>query len=86
MWFLENLFVQKLCCGGRVTHEYFRNLQGLMLHIGVFVCDPYKGHFNPAVTLGLCFNTAITVTRAILYWIAQLVGAIVGAAMARAML
>eukprot|EP00249_Psilotum_nudum_P030495 c43171_g1_i1 orf=311-1063(+) len=36
------------------------------------------GHVNPAVTLSLCLTGQITVIRSILYWIAQLVGAVVG--------
>lgn len=37
------------------------------------------GHVNPAVTFGLALGGHITVLRGIFYWIAQLVGAIVGA-------
>jgi aquaporin TIP len=37
------------------------------------------GHVNPAVSLGLALAGQITVVRLILYWIAQLLGAVAGA-------
>lgn len=40
---------------------------------------------NPAVTLATMLNSRITLLRALCYWGAQIVGAIAGAAMARAM-
>ncbi len=43
------------------------------------------GHMNTAVTLATMLNGRITFTRAINYMAAQIVGAIAGAAMARAM-
>lgn len=36
------------------------------------------GHVNPAVSLGLALAGQITVVRLILYWIAQLLGAVAG--------
>ncbi|XP_072961387.1 probable aquaporin TIP2-2 [Typha angustifolia] len=37
------------------------------------------GHVNPAVTFGLALGGQITILTGIFYWVAQLVGAIVGA-------
>ncbi|KAF3333161.1 putative aquaporin TIP2-2 [Carex littledalei] len=37
------------------------------------------GHVNPAVTFGLALGGQITILTGIFYWIAQLVGAVVGA-------
>lgn len=43
------------------------------------------GHMNPAVTVATMFNCRISSARAVCYIVAQIVGAIAGAAMARAM-
>jgi len=43
------------------------------------------GHMNPAVSLALCLNGRITVLRALMYIGAQIVGGIVGSALARAL-
>lgn len=43
-----------------------------------FAFNHSGGHLNPVVTLGLMCGGHITVFRSILYWIAQLVGAVVG--------
>src|SRR5258707_5780559 len=40
-------------------------------------------HVNPAVTLGLLVGRQITVTRAVVYWIAQFAGGIVAALVLR---
>uniref|UniRef100_A0A453S8G2 Aquaporin n=1 Tax=Aegilops tauschii subsp. strangulata TaxID=200361 RepID=A0A453S8G2_AEGTS len=37
------------------------------------------GHVNPAVTFGLALGGQITILTGIFYWVAQLLGAIVGA-------
>lgn len=37
------------------------------------------GHVNPAVTFGLALGGQITILTGIFYWIAQLLGAVVGA-------
>lgn len=42
------------------------------------------GHLNPAVTLGFLLSKKVTLMRAVGYWGAQIVGAILGAAFARA--
>lgn len=41
------------------------------------------GHVNPAVTFGALLGGRISLIRAIFYWIAQLLGAIVAAALLR---
>ncbi|KAJ3692254.1 hypothetical protein LUZ60_012604 [Juncus effusus] len=41
------------------------------------------GHVNPAVTFGLALGGQITILTGIFYWVAQLVGAIVGAFLLR---
>ncbi|KAL3684595.1 hypothetical protein R1sor_002617 [Riccia sorocarpa] len=38
-------------------------------------CNISGGHVNPAVTFGLAVGGHITILRAIIYWIAQLIGA-----------
>jgi aquaporin TIP len=42
------------------------------------------GHFNPAITLGFLVTRRITATLAVVYWIAQLLGAVLGALALRA--
>jgi aquaporin TIP len=37
------------------------------------------GHVNPAVTFGLALGGQITILTGVFYWVAQLLGAIVGA-------
>jgi aquaporin TIP len=41
------------------------------------------GHVNPAVTFGALLGGRISLIRAIFYWVAQLLGAIVAAALLR---
>eukprot|EP00249_Psilotum_nudum_P009119 c21721_g1_i1 orf=679-1446(+) len=51
---------------------------GAALFVAVaFAFNLSGGHVNPAVTLGLMMGGHITVFRSILYWIGQLVGAVV---------
>jgi MIP family channel proteins len=53
---------------------------GLALVIIVMVYGHISGaHVNPAVTAGLLVGGKITVSRAVVYWIAQFLGAIVAA-------
>ena len=42
------------------------------------------GHFNPAITLGFLVTRRIAPTLAVVYWIAQLLGAVLGALALRA--
>src|ERR1043166_4545549 len=44
------------------------------------------GHLNPAVTFGLLVGGKIEAKRAAAYWIAQLAGAVIAAAMVAALL
>jgi len=47
---------------------------------GVLVAGPVSGaHINPAVTLGVALNGGIGWDLAIVYWIAQMIGAFLGA-------
>lgn len=41
------------------------------------------GHINPAVTLGGLVGGRISLTRAVYYWVAQLLGAVVAALLLR---
>jgi aquaporin Z len=53
---------------------------GLVLTALVYAVGPVSGcHVNPAVTIGFLASRRITITEAVNYWVAQLVGGIVGA-------
>lgn len=53
---------------------------GLVLTVLVAVIGPISGaHVNPAVTLGFLVSKRMEITEAVGYWIAQFVGATVGA-------
>ncbi len=53
---------------------------GLILAVMVAVIGPISGsHINPAVTLGAFLSRRITLMDAVGYWIAQFVGAVLGA-------
>ncbi len=53
---------------------------GMAILIGVYAFGAISGgHFNPAVTFGMLVTRRIGLGGAVLYWIAQLLGAIVGA-------
>ncbi|XP_020087699.1 probable aquaporin TIP2-2 [Ananas comosus] len=53
---------------------------GFALFVAVSIAANISGgHVNPAVTFGLALGGQITILTGILYWVAQLVGAIVGA-------
>ena len=57
---------------------------GLVLLALAYALGPVSGcHVNPAVTLGVLMRRGITLPEAGAYWGAQLVGAIVGAALIR---
>ena len=59
---------------------------GLVLLALAYSIGPVSGcHVNPAVTLGVLMRKGITTTEAVYYWIAQLVGAIVGASLLKVM-
>src|SRR6202034_2728782 len=53
---------------------------GLVLLALAYVLGPISGcHVNPAVTIGVWLSGRIPLAEAVGYWIAQLVGAILGA-------
>lgn len=59
---------------------------GFVLLALAYAIGPICGcHVNPAVTLGLLLRKGITTTEAVYYWGAQLVGAIVAAALLKLM-
>jgi aquaporin Z len=54
---------------------------GLVLLALVYAIGPVSGcHINPAVTIGFWVSGRITLTDAVSYWVAQVVGGVVGAA------
>jgi aquaporin Z len=54
---------------------------GLVLLVLVYSIGPISGcHINPAVTIGFLAARRITITDAIGYWVAQVIGGVVGAA------
>ncbi|GAA2747885.1 MIP family channel protein [Terrabacter aerolatus] len=59
---------------------------GFVLLALAYAIGPVSGcHVNPAVTLGVLLRRGITTTEAVYYWIAQLVGGIVAAALLKLM-
>lgn len=59
---------------------------GLVMLVLAYAIGPISGaHINPAVTIGFLLAGRITVLDAVGYWIAQIVGAIAGAAVLRGM-
>jgi aquaporin Z len=59
---------------------------GLVLLALAYSIGPVSGcHVNPAVTLGVLLRRGITAQEAVGYWIAQILGAIGGAALLRCM-
>lgn len=59
---------------------------GLVLLVLAYAIGPISGcHINPAVTIGFLVARRISITEAVGYWIAQIVGGIVGAAILRGM-
>ncbi len=59
---------------------------GLTLLALAYAIGPVSGcHVNPAVTLGVFVRGGITLTEGIVYWVAQIVGGIAGAALIRGM-
>lgn len=59
---------------------------GLVLLVLVYAIGPISGcHINPAVTMGFLVAGRISITDAVGYWVAQVIGGIVGAAVLRAL-
>jgi aquaporin Z len=59
---------------GVLTPVAIGSVLALMIYAGAHISG---GHYNPAVTLGVLLRGKTTVTDAIGYWVAQVVGAIV---------
>ncbi|XP_005054330.1 PREDICTED: aquaporin-8 [Ficedula albicollis] len=58
---------------------------GLALGVTVAVLgDISGGHFNPAVSLGVCLVRGLHMTMLIPYWLSQLCGGMIGAGLAKA--
>src|SRR5437016_3652674 len=78
---------------GSVAAHYHRASSGLVgvalangLALGIMVTNLGHisgGHFNPAITLGFVVTRRITASLAVVYWTAQLLGAVVAALILR---
>ena len=54
---------------------------GLVLLVLVYAIGSISGcHVNPAVTIGFLFAKRISLADAVMYWVSQVVGGIIGAA------
>ncbi|MEU7163635.1 MIP family channel protein [Streptomyces morookaense] len=85
--FLGTLLLVFFAVGSAVLAADYIGVLGISLAFGftllalAYALGPVSGcHVNPAVTLGMLVERRITLTTAIEYWIAQIVGGIVGAA------
>jgi aquaporin Z len=59
---------------------------GLVLVLGVYAIGPISGcHINPAVTIAMVIARKMPIADAVGYWIAQVLGAIVGGAVLKLM-
>ncbi|REK87177.1 MIP family channel protein [Streptomyces inhibens] len=86
--FLGTLLLVFFAVGSAVLAGEYIGTFGIALAFGftmlalAYALGPISGcHINPAVTLGLLLARRITLRTATEYWIAQVVGAIVGAAL-----
>nr|WP_249375164.1 MIP family channel protein [Streptomyces sp. I05A-00742] len=86
--FLGTLLLVFFAVGSAVLAADYIGALGIALAFGftlmalAYALGPVSGsHLNPAVTLGMLLDGRIALRTAIEYWIAQLVGAIVGAAL-----
>ncbi|MFI1970988.1 aquaporin [Streptomyces cinnamoneus] len=85
--FLGTLLLVFFAVGSVVLAADYIGVLGIALAFGftllalAYALGPVSGcHVNPAVTLGMLMERRITLHTAIEYWIAQLLGGIVGAA------
>jgi aquaporin Z len=66
--------------GGEVHNVGVAFAFGLSLMAMAYALGPISGcHINPAVTLGMLLSKRMGFTEAVGYWIAQIIGAIIGA-------
>ena len=86
--FLGTLLLVFFAVGAAVVSGQFIGTLGIALAFGfvllaiAYVIGPISGsHVNPAVTLGMLLARRINLRTAVEYWIAQIAGAIVGAAL-----
>lgn len=86
--FLGTLVLVFFAVGAAVLSGQFIGTLGIALAFGLvllaiaYAIGPISGsHVNPAVTLGMLAARRISVRTAVEYWIAQFLGAIVGAAL-----
>jgi aquaporin Z len=86
--FLGTLLLVFFAVGAAVVSGEFIGTLGIALAFGLvllalaYTFGPISGsHVNPAVTLGMLLARRIDLRTAVEYWIAQIVGAIVGAAL-----
>ncbi|WP_073499921.1 MIP family channel protein [Actinacidiphila paucisporea] len=86
--FLGTLVLVFFAVGAAVLSGQYIGTLGIALAFGLillavaYAVGPISGsHLNPAVTLGMLVAGRITVRTAVEYWIAQVLGAIVGAAL-----
>jgi len=86
--FLGTLLLVFFAVGSAVLAGQFIGALGIALAFGFILLviahmiGPLSGsHVNPAVTLGMLVARRIDVRTAVAYWIAQFVGAVVGAAL-----
>ncbi|MFE6691832.1 aquaporin [Streptomyces sp. NPDC057743] len=86
--FLGTLLLVFFAVGAAVLAGEYIGTFGIALAFGfvmlalAYALGPISGcHINPAVTLGMLLAKRITVRTAVEYWIAQILGGIVGAAL-----
>ncbi|MET9296257.1 MIP family channel protein [Streptomyces sp. NPDC003077] len=86
--FLGTLLLVFFAVGSAVLAGEYIGTFGIALTFGfvmlalAYALGPTSGsHLNPAVTIGMLLARRITVRTAVEYWIAQILGAIVGAAL-----
>ncbi|MEV6314986.1 MIP family channel protein [Streptomyces sp. NPDC051776] len=86
--FLGTLLLVFFGVGSAVLGAEYIGTVGIALAFGfallalAYALGPISGcHLNPAVTLGMLMAKRLSVRKAVEYWIAQLLGAIVGAAL-----
>ncbi|MFG1807082.1 MIP family channel protein [Streptomyces sp. NPDC049040] len=86
--FLGTLVLVFFAVGAAVLSGQFIGTLGIALGFGLillaiaYAVGPISGsHVNPAVTLGMLVARRISVRTAVEYWVAQFLGAIVGAAL-----